>query len=378
MMAAMKIGQEEMRAAQAGLKQKMEAGWEEMLSGQEEMRSEQEQMEKGQTIKSLTFDGQTSWTVFKTQFDVVSSANGWTDFVKTSQRVASLRGSAAEVLQGIPADKLTVLTTIEKDLESCSGGRHLTHFHRSELKTRLQTSGENLQVLAAHVERLISLAYAECPLDVRESIAVEFFVDALRDEETQLSKRLMDFTDLKSALTYSMKIETAKTASKISLHARSIETEDDIWKERDHKFESLLKALEKLVNSLAAEQKAPRQNPCFKKRHVEKACQANNNQSGKLTCSRLAERKIPTLNKASEEGLKVSALSGGGNGLYLEGSICNIPCLFLVDTGTNVTLLRADLGHKLKERLIYTAPNMTLKTTTGEREKIQGKFYASI
>ncbi|GBM70585.1 hypothetical protein AVEN_113826-1 [Araneus ventricosus] len=36
------------------------------------------------TIKSLTFDGQTSWTVFKTQFDVVSSTNGWTDFVKTS------------------------------------------------------------------------------------------------------------------------------------------------------------------------------------------------------------------------------------------------------------------------------------------------------
>ncbi|GBM11053.1 hypothetical protein AVEN_259747-1 [Araneus ventricosus] len=28
------------------------------------------------TVKSLTFVGQTSWTVFKTQFDVVSFANG--------------------------------------------------------------------------------------------------------------------------------------------------------------------------------------------------------------------------------------------------------------------------------------------------------------
>ncbi|GBM54563.1 hypothetical protein AVEN_79611-1 [Araneus ventricosus] len=75
------------------------------------------------TIKSLTFDGQTSWTVFKTQFNVVSSTNGWTDFVKASQLVASLRGSAAEVLQGIPADKLTDLTTIEKALESRFGDR---------------------------------------------------------------------------------------------------------------------------------------------------------------------------------------------------------------------------------------------------------------
>ncbi|GBO21586.1 hypothetical protein AVEN_127506-1, partial [Araneus ventricosus] len=52
------------------------------------------------------------------------------------------------------------------------------------------------------------------------------------------------------------------------------------------------------------------------------------------------------------------------NGLYLKGSICDIPCLFLVDTGTNITLLRADLAHKVKERLIYTAPNLTLKTAT--------------
>ncbi|GBM80909.1 hypothetical protein AVEN_245610-1 [Araneus ventricosus] len=36
------------------------------------------------TVKSLTFDGQTSWIVFKTQFDVVSSANGWNNRVKAS------------------------------------------------------------------------------------------------------------------------------------------------------------------------------------------------------------------------------------------------------------------------------------------------------
>ncbi|GBN79698.1 hypothetical protein AVEN_239391-1 [Araneus ventricosus] len=56
-------------------------------------------------VKSLTLDGQTSWTVSKTQFGVVSSANGWNNFVKASQLVASLRRSAAEVLQGIPSDK---------------------------------------------------------------------------------------------------------------------------------------------------------------------------------------------------------------------------------------------------------------------------------
>ncbi|GBM55007.1 hypothetical protein AVEN_238937-1 [Araneus ventricosus] len=104
------------------------------------------------TVKSLTFDGQTSRTVFKTQFDVVSSANGWNNFVKASQLVAALRVSAAEVLQGIPSDKLTDLTTIENALEAQFADSHLTQFYRTELKTRRQKPGESLQVLAADVE----------------------------------------------------------------------------------------------------------------------------------------------------------------------------------------------------------------------------------
>ncbi|GBN74829.1 hypothetical protein AVEN_137480-1 [Araneus ventricosus] len=36
----------------------------------------------------------------------------------------------------------------------------------------------------------------------------------------------------------------------------------------------------------------------------------------------------------------------------------------LVDTGANVTLVRADLAQKLKENFIYTAPDISLKTAT--------------
>ncbi|GBM19353.1 hypothetical protein AVEN_94468-1, partial [Araneus ventricosus] len=93
---------------------------------------------------------------------------------------------------------------------------------------------------------------------------------------------------------------------------------------------------------------------------------------------RLTGRRLPFLNKAPEEGLKVSALCGGRNGLYLEGSICGIPCLMLVDTGANVTLVRTDLAQKLKGNVIYTAPNISLKTATGEKAEIQGKLDAAI
>ncbi|GFU02019.1 transposon Ty3-I Gag-Pol polyprotein [Nephila pilipes] len=322
-----------------------------------------------------------SWSVFKTQFDVVSSSNGWTGSVKANQLVASLRGSAAKVLQGIPAGNLTDLTTIERILESRFGDSHLTQFYRTELKTRQQKPGESLYGLAADVERLMSLAYAESPLDIRESLAAQYFVDAIRDEDTQHSTRLMDAKYLKSALAYSMKHEAARTVSKTSNNVRSLEVEDDSKKKED-KFESLIDRLEKLLNNCITEKKnATRRNPnvtcwqCNRKGHLQRDCQAI---SGKLSQGRLGGRRLPFLRKAPVEELKISALSGKKNGLYLEGSIWGVPCLMLVDTGANVTLLRTDIAQKSNQQFIYTAPNIFLKTTTGEKAYIHGKLDESI
>ncbi|GBN76735.1 Retrovirus-related Pol polyprotein from transposon 17.6 [Araneus ventricosus] len=46
----------------------------------------------------------------------------------------------------------------------------------------------------------------------------------------------------------------------------------------------------------------------------------------------------------------------------------------LVDTGANAILLRTDLAQKLKEQLIYTAPNISLKTATGEKTEIRANW----
>ncbi|GFS94073.1 retrovirus-related Pol polyprotein from transposon 297 [Nephila pilipes] len=129
---------------------------------------------------------------------------------------------------------------------------------------------------------LMSLVYAECPLDIRESLAAQYFVDAIRDEDTQHSTRLMDAKDLKSALAYSMKYEAARTVSKTSKHVRSLEGEDDSKKKED-KFESLFNKLEKLLNYCITEKKnSTRRNPhvtCWqynRKGHIQRDCKAIN------------------------------------------------------------------------------------------------------
>ncbi|KAF8771901.1 hypothetical protein HNY73_019266 [Argiope bruennichi] len=150
---------------------------------------------------------------------------------------------------------------------------------RTELKTRRQEAGENLQVLAADVQRLMSLEYAVCPRNVRESLAVQYFVDDIRDEDTQLATRLMDEKDLKSALAYSMKYEAAKTVSRSPRYVRPIEIQNDAGRKSDDKFESLCSLLEKLLNSRDGEKNnIPRRNPnvtcwrCNKKGHLQREC----------------------------------------------------------------------------------------------------------
>ncbi|GBO12340.1 hypothetical protein AVEN_180595-1 [Araneus ventricosus] len=132
----------------------------------------------------------------------------------------------------------------------------------------------------------MSQAYAECPLDDRESLAAQNFVDAIRDEDTQHSTRLMDAKDLKSSLAYSMKYEAARTVSKTSRHER-------LWKEE-------LSSVKPERQLLEVQQKGAR----------AEGVPGDYFEPGKLTNGCLAGRRLPSLNRAPEEGTRVSSLSG--------------------------------------------------------------------
>ncbi|GFS86176.1 retrovirus-related Pol polyprotein from transposon 297 [Nephila pilipes] len=216
----------------------------------------------------------------------------------------------------------------------------------------------------------MSLAFAECSLDIWESLAAQYFVDAIRDGDTQHTTRLMDAKDLKSGLAYSIKYEAARTVSKTSKHVRSLEVESDSKKRED---KSLFNWLEKLLNNCITEKKnVTRRNPnvtcwqCNKKGHLKRFCQAIKPNQENYSKAVLGGAKAAFSKKTPVEGLKISALSGKKNGLYLEGSICGVPCLMLVDTGANVTLLRTNIAQKLNQQFIYTVPNIFLKAVNAD------------
>ncbi|UYV72285.1 K02A2.6-like, partial [Cordylochernes scorpioides] len=165
-------------------------------------------------IKPPTYDGQTSWKCFKTQFEVAALGNRWNSSEKAINLAASLRGSATEVLQSLPLEQSLDYERLIHALTLRFGDDILQPYHVVKLKNRRQKRDETLQELAADVERLARLAFPDCPRHVQDLLAHQNFVDAIEDPECQQSVRMSEAKTLQEALIHALKFETARDATR--------------------------------------------------------------------------------------------------------------------------------------------------------------------
>ncbi|MBJ5636519.1 hypothetical protein JGG87_25120 [Salmonella enterica subsp. enterica serovar Typhimurium] len=160
--------------------------------------------------KPARYDGTTSWSVYKTQFEVIAEANEWRTREKACCPAASLRSPAADVLQTLPEEKRLDYESLVSALDLRFGGGFLPQLHAIQLRNRTQKPQESLHELASDVERLARLAYANCPEGVQDQLAQQHFVDAIGDLDTQQSVRMADCTSLRSAVVHAMKFESTR------------------------------------------------------------------------------------------------------------------------------------------------------------------------
>ncbi|GFX69681.1 retrovirus-related Pol polyprotein from transposon 412 [Trichonephila clavipes] len=203
---ALQNGQEETKNE---LKQEMQKGLDDTKNELEErMKKGQEETKKGQkvpestypvhvtdstvSVKLSTYDGKTNWEVYKTQFSIISEANGWIEGVKACQLSASLREEAAEILQTLPDTEQRNLNSLYNALDLRFSQKYSKDYARLQMKTRLQKTGESLQEYASEVERVANLAFSDHPVTVREAISLQYFVDGLKDGEIQKAMRTAD------------------------------------------------------------------------------------------------------------------------------------------------------------------------------------------
>ncbi|KAJ8979623.1 hypothetical protein NQ317_015190 [Molorchus minor] len=161
-------------------------------------------------MKPPQFDGKTPWPNYLCQFEAAAKTNDWSMDEKATALTLALRGDATDILQTLSSAEQADYEQLIKHLEMRYGQTNLEHVYHSQLKNRYQKPSETLKEFQVDISRLVRLAYPATPEAVMERLAVQAFLDGLRDGETRQALILARPTNLVDALTRALEFEAAK------------------------------------------------------------------------------------------------------------------------------------------------------------------------
>ncbi|KAJ8967972.1 hypothetical protein NQ317_003326 [Molorchus minor] len=357
-------------------------------------------------IKPPTYDGKTSWQTYMKQFDAAANVNNWSESEKATALIVSLRGDALEILQTLNEDQHKNYEDLVLQLEMRFGDKHLQQVYQAQLKGRNQRINENLQQYEADIARLVYLAYPTAPRDFIEQLAVQVFIDGIRDCETQQALRLARCKKLNEVLAYALEFEAAKQASRGHTRIRQIRTrtpereyrsnsiynrsnfKDDVENLRQ-KIKDIQTSLENIVEQADRRNQATsfrRRIPlecwnCGEKGHIRPCCPKVNSSCsmtsqgpGKRQLSSFPGQKLTRFYQAPLSKIKVSRLRNDGTSLVAYGKVCGRECRMVIDTGSYHTIVKPNiLAHC---RMKQSTNNLVLETAGGETLPVIGVHEA--
>jgi hypothetical protein len=227
-------------------------------------------------LKDPPFDGTTSWSMYKKQFEAVAAAgaNNWDDEGKAVVLSLALCGQALQILLNLPVEDQKNYAAFVKALELGYGDRHLSQVYQSQLRARVHKSGENLQEFAADVERLVHLAYHNGPAQFHHEIGTSVFVDGVRDGELQLALRLDRHKKCTNALVHALEFEATKNASRPTAQRLRAVTVEEPTEGQDDLLPKMTKMLEEIQRSISIARPKCFFN-CGKVGHLNRDCRSN-------------------------------------------------------------------------------------------------------
>ena len=167
-----------------------------------------EKVKRKTDVKPATFDGSSSWKDYKSHFDACAKINTWSIEEKGLFLAVSLRGQAQGVLGDLPDDMKKHYDLLVQALEERFAPPNQTELYRVQLRERRQRATESLPELGQAVRRLINLAYPTAPGDVREILAKDQFIDALKDQEIRIKIKQSRPMNLNSAVQLAVELES--------------------------------------------------------------------------------------------------------------------------------------------------------------------------
>nr|XP_023016552.1 uncharacterized protein LOC111505893 [Leptinotarsa decemlineata] len=307
-------------------------------------------------IKTPTFDGESSWSIYRRQFEAAAENNRWRNEKKTTALILALRGKASEILQNISVNRQKDYEALVSALEVRYGSEHLQQVYQAQLKVRTQGPSESLQEFGAEVERLVRLAYPEAPDTFTHWISVHSVIDGVRDTELHQSLRMIRHKTLNDAIIYALEFEAAKNASRQQrkVLVRAVNENEDEGKYR------VMVGLEKLFKKYLTTGTAskargrPKCYNCGREGHLRRNCRSRPTSDERRDWrSRSPELERRGLEKPNSACVKrctlaaasqaprysISIIGRNSNSLVVDGFLNNHQCLFTIDPGATKSIL---------------------------------------
>ncbi|KAJ8976640.1 hypothetical protein NQ317_011148, partial [Molorchus minor] len=286
-------------------------------------------------MKPPQFDGKTPWPNYLRQFEAAAKTNDWSMDEKATALTLALRGDATDILQTLSSAEQADYEQLIKHLEMRYGQTNLEHVYHSQLKNRYQKPSETLKEFQVDISRLVRLAYPATPEAVMERLAVQAFLDGLRDGETRQALILARPTNLVDALTRALEFEAAKQCARGQARIRQVE--------EDSNGDTMEATIRKFVKEALSEAKKVQCWKCGKVGHIRRRCPENQ---------------------------AVATATHQSNSIFIDALVDGKPRELLLDTGATRTIIRPDIvGTSTK---VKPTP-WRLRTATGQPATIHGE-----
>ena len=165
---------------------------------------------------------------FLIQFEMVSEFNNWNIEIMAQELPLSLKDQAVAVFTDLDFSDRRHYPSLVEALKARFEPENQIQLHRAKLKSRIRRENEPLPQLAQDIRRLVRDANPGVPLENRENMAKDSFLDALNDRDLELSVFQSQPNSLQDALRIALEIEAFHRSREKRVPLRSVKQESEM------------------------------------------------------------------------------------------------------------------------------------------------------